>query len=196
MPTTIQRRHPGQDCPSAAASVRERTSGLLRRIDQELEQARRTIARSVVWDVLFAGWDEPANQLYADLWVDWEAADRNLFRDDLDDVEERAGVTLATLMGLENEFVGPQTPPDWIPRLAEHEWGFEMVGDVRAVDDSPANLEAAAYQIAVVGDVGLLERIPPFCWDRSFQVRVVRRASQLIREVSPERSHLSEYEVG
>lgn len=187
MPTTTQSvRLAEQDRPKGAASVRQRTSDLLRRIDEELEHHRRNTASSVVWDSLFAGWDEPANQLYADLWVDWEVADRNLF-DDIDEVEERAAVTLATLMSLETEFVGPQTPPDLHTRPAEHEWGFELVGDIRAVDDSPVNLEAAAHQIAVVGDIGLLERIPLFCWDRSFQVRVVYRVNQLIRELSLER---------
>lgn len=47
-----------------------RTAGVLRRIDRELEQVRRATARRIVWDSLFAGWDDPDDLLEADLWVD------------------------------------------------------------------------------------------------------------------------------
>ncbi len=51
--------------------VRARTAGVLRHIDWELEQVRRATAHRIVWDSLFAGWGDDADDLLeADLWVD------------------------------------------------------------------------------------------------------------------------------
>lgn len=157
MPTTTESPpDPRWEKPVSASELPSRTSDLLRRVDDGVEQSRRLQARRIVWDSLFAGWDEPANRNYADMLFEWDRASADSWEDS--DAEYQVGFTRCTLMSLGSEFVGPQTPVDpydvecW--ELEEpHEWGTSLVAERQLVDSTEANLEAFAYQLVIVGDI-------------------------------------------
>lgn len=139
----------------SSTPIRARTAQVLRRIDAGLEEARRSTASAVVRDSLFAGWDEPGNQLYADLWVDFAGQEGPIL--DAEECEDRVGVTWATFMAVSDSFVGPQTPVPWDPEEEVDAWNVAFAADY--FEPTEANLDAAAYQVAVIGDLSTLRHL-------------------------------------
>lgn len=56
-----------------AINPRTLTHGVLSDIDSILEEVRQTSASDIVWNSLFAGWDDDDNGKFADFWMMAEA---------------------------------------------------------------------------------------------------------------------------